>query len=212
MIINLFRKLLIDHISRVNTLSYRRNNWILSTKVPLPCPVFINKVTKIISEPLCWTKLFPNYHRTADLKNNLDVVLKKTKDFYQEKTKLGEKSNNPLHRLDAYTSWSGKKLGANITLFFTIPGKNSSQNIQNKTRSVAVGIRTCWNCGAADMWLDSDYEYKKFVNTKLHYARTTVKIVAVNVEPGGHTLNVKIVRAGKVSIVAIMVGPPDGPY
>ena len=212
MIINLFRKLLIDHISSVNTLSYRRNNWILSTKVPLPCPIFINKVTKIISEPLCWTKLFPNYHRTADLKNNLDVVLKNTKGFYQEKTKLGEKSNNPLDRLDAYTSWSGKKLGANITLFFTIPGKNSSQNIQNKTRSVAVGIRTCWNCGAADMWLDGDYEYKKFVNTKLNYARTTVKILAVNVEPGDHTVNVKIVRPGKVSIVAIMVGPPDGPY
>jgi hypothetical protein len=32
------------------------------------------------------------------------------------------------------------------------------------------------------------------------------------VEPGNHTLNVEIVRQGKVSIAAIMVGPSDGPY
>jgi hypothetical protein len=31
-------------------------------------------------------------------------------------------------------------------------------------------------------------------------------------ELGNHSLNVKIVREGKVSIVAIMVGPSDGPY
>ena len=77
---------------------------------------------------------------------------------------------------------------------------------------MAVGIRTCWNCGAADMWLDSDYEYKKFVNTKLHHERTSMTILAVNVEPGGHTVNVEIVKAGKVPIVAIAVGPSDGPY
>ena len=210
MVINLFRKILLNQISSVNTLLYHKN--ILSTKIPLPSPFFIDKTTKIISEPLCWTNVFPNYDRTADVKNNLDVILKKTKGFYQEKTKLAEESNNSLDRLDAYISWSGKTLGANMRLFFTVPGKNSSQNIENRTRSVAVGIRTCWNCGAADMWLDSDYEYKKFVNTKLHHERTSMTILAVNVEPGGHTVNVEIVKAGKVSIVAIAVGPSDGPY
>jgi hypothetical protein len=60
--------------------------------------------------------------------------------------------------------------------------------------------------------LDSDYKSKKIFSAKLHYGRTTTKIVALHVEPGNHTLNVEIVREGEVSIVAIMVGPSDGPY
>jgi hypothetical protein len=62
------------------------------------------------------------------------------------------------------------------------------------------------------MWLDSDYKSKKCINTKFHYKRTSTEIVALHVEPGNHSLNVEIVREGKVSIVAIMVGPSDGPY
>jgi hypothetical protein len=62
------------------------------------------------------------------------------------------------------------------------------------------------------MWLDSDYKSKKCFSAKLDHGRTTTKIVALHVEPGNHTLNVEIAREGKISIVAIMVGPSDGPY
>jgi hypothetical protein len=41
---------------------------ILRRNIALPCPVFINKTTKIISEPLCWTNLTPNYLRINDVK------------------------------------------------------------------------------------------------------------------------------------------------
>ncbi|CAB4023013.1 Hypothetical predicted protein [Paramuricea clavata] len=242
MVINLFRKIVLDHISSVITNS-RVTNWkkptrvsgvnesmrvhrgitfstrnqflrgLLRHKIALPRPLFIGKTTKIISEPLCWTNLTPNYHRINDVKNNLNVVRTKNKGFYLENAKIGGKCNKPPCRVDAYRSWTGKTVGANITFSFTVLGGNSSTSAGGiQTRSVAVAIRTCWNCGAADMWLDSCYKSKKIFSAKLHYGRTTTKIVALHVEPGNHTLNVEVVREGKVSIVAIMVGPSDGPY
>ncbi|CAB4023012.1 Hypothetical predicted protein, partial [Paramuricea clavata] len=242
LVINLFRKIVLDHISRVITNS-RVTRWkkptrvsrknesmrvhrgitfstrnqfprgLLRRKIALPCPVFINKTTKIISEPLCWTNLTPNYHRINDVKNNLNVVRTKTKGFYLENAKIGGKCDKPPCRVDAYSSWAGKTLGANIRFSFTIPGGNYSLSAGGiQTRSVEIAIRTCRNCGAADMWLDSDYKSKKCINTKFHYKRTSTEIVALHVEPGNYSLNVKIVREGKVSIVAIMVGPSDGPY
>ncbi|CAB4021352.1 Hypothetical predicted protein [Paramuricea clavata] len=242
MLINLFRRILLDHISTVITnsgVSHRKKSTrvarenkstrvtsgitlsmsdqlpprILRKQIALPRPVLIKKTTKIISEPLCWTNLSPNYHRINDVKNNLDVIITKTKGFFLETAKIGEKCSKPPCRVDSVSSWTGKTIGANITFSFTVPEENyplSAEGIQ--TRSVAIGIRTCWNCGVADMWLDSDYKSKKIFSTKLHYGRTCAKILALHVEPGNHTLNVEIVRQGKVSIVAIMVGPSDGPY
>ena len=248
MVINLFRRILLDHISNVisnsrvsrarkPTLVSRNSIYtrvparriefytsdslprgILHEKIFLPLPVFIKKNCKIISKSLCWTNLNPNYYRRNDVKSNLDVIVTKTSGFYLETTRIGEKCEIPPCRVDAYSSWTGKTVGANLSLSFTIPARASSQGIktrssrENETRSVEIGIRTCWNCGAADMWLDSDYKNRTLVNMKLHYGQTRVTILAVHVKPGYHTVNVEIVKAGKVSIVAIMVGPSDGPY
>jgi hypothetical protein len=137
MVINLFRKIVLDHISSVITNSRvtiwkkptrvsgenesmrvhrgitfsTRNRFLrglLRHKIALPRPVFIDKTTKIISKPLCWTKLTPNYHRINDVKNNLNVVRTKTKSFYLENAKIGGKCNKPPCRVDAYRSWTGK--------------------------------------------------------------------------------------------------------
>jgi hypothetical protein len=137
MVINLFRKIVLDHISSVITNSRvtiwkkptrvsgenesmrvhrgitfsTRNRFLrglLRHKIALPRPVFIDKTTKIISKPLCWTKLTPNCHRINDVKNNLNVVRTKTKSFYLENAKIGGKCNKPPCRVDAYRSWTGK--------------------------------------------------------------------------------------------------------
>ena len=117
----------------------------------------------------------------------------------------------PPCRTDAYTSWTGETLGARITFVFTISRVNTS-NAMKKTRSVAIAIRTSGAGGAAYMWLDGDSKKRIFVNTKLRYGRTSVVIIALHVAQGHHNLNVEIVKQGEVSIVALIVGPKDGPY
>lgn len=246
MIINLFRRILLYHISTIvtnpNPLSEtNRENYSmdvsrekhLMTKsredqliaressrklVKLPPRVFINKATNIISKPLCWTRLLPNYHRANEIKNTLDVVIKQTKGFYLENSTLGAKCVKKPCRVDAHSSWTGKTVGASMTFAVKIPRKNFSLGMgarsaeKMETRAVVVAARTCPACGAADIWLNNDDANKKLVNAKLIYGRTITAIIALHVKPGDHNLNLEIVREGKFSLVAVMVGPPDGPY
>jgi hypothetical protein len=234
MVINLLRKILLDHITSTKKstrilhdnkgtgapwrIESFTNNFLTGRTVAqqnsvLPSPVFLNKTTNIIMKPLCWTNLTSRYYRTDLVKSTLHVIIKHASGFHLETEIIGGKTNNKRpHRPDGYTSWIGKTVGAKMTLFFTIPGTNSSQGTENKTRSVAVARRTCRFCGAAHIWIDRDYHNKKFVDTNEQNVRTTVTMIALHVGQGDHIVNVEIARGGKVTILAIMVGPSDGPY
>ena len=246
MVINLFRRILLDHLPSAitNSLvlhgnkhtcpSYDKFKTIapvphgnksrpfssipttrdISSKnicVPLPRPVFINETTKIILDPLCWTGLSPNYSCEDCINNTLQVFVTKIRNFKSGIKKMKGKYHKPSCRADGFSSWTGKIIGARITFSFTVPRVNRC-NRRNITRSVAIATRTSGVGGAAHMWLDSDYKKRKFVNTKLNHGRTTVAILALHVAPGSHNVNVEVVRKGEVSIVALMVGPSDGPY
>ena len=237
MVINLFRRILIDHLS-VATSSRKKHACPSNTEttevvshenrsahllrdqieskisfkqISLPRPLFINKSTKMISNPLCWTGLTPNYFCENCVKNKLDIAVINMKNFQLANTKMRGECKKPPCRTDAYTSWTGETLGARITFVFTISRVNTFNAMKN-TRSVAIALRTSGVGGAAYMWLDGDYEKRIFVNTKLRYGRTSVVIIALHVAQGHHNLNVEIVKKGEVSIVALIVGPKDGPY
>lgn len=243
MIINLFRKILLDKIANVITNSrlqrlrklprvfHRKRFKIKDTsstsgelsattcreKLVLPGPVYISKATKLILKPLCWTNVLPYRYSADDVKIDLDVVVNKTKGFYLKNSDSRKCDKNACH-LDVQSSWIGKTVGAVMALAVTVPGGNSSLGTPlrlvetSKTRSVAIGMRQCADCGAVNVWLDTDHKNKKYVEMKLDYGRISTAIVATRVQPGNHTVNIEIVREGQVVIVALMVGPADGPY
>ena len=150
------------------------------------------------------------------LRNDLNVVVTQTKGFHVEDSKIGRKCIKPPCQYDKYTNWTGENVGANMTLSFTIPDNSSSQwQIKSQSKSarcIAVSFWTCPVCGAAHMWVDQNYKEKKFVNMKFGHMRATMAILAFHVKPGPHFINIEIIQKGHVSIFAIMIGPPDGPY
>lgn len=204
MIIKLFQRILLKQIASVTRVSRSGNS-----RQKIPPPVFIQKQTNIISKPLCWTQLSKNI--TKVLRNNLDVAVTKTKGFFPKTTHF-RKCKYAWCRTYAYTSWTGRTVGSNITFSFTIPGGDSRADGSKTRRSIAIALRTLWTYGAANVWLDDDYKNKKFVNTKFLWGRTIVRILALRVRSGHHRVHVEIAREGEVPIVGIMIGPKDGPY
>jgi hypothetical protein len=61
------------------------------------------------------------------------------------------------------------------------------------------------------MWLDNNFNEKRRIKLKDKLGRALVRIIAFRTKPGEHTLNIKIVKTGLVSLVGLMLGPPDGP-
>jgi hypothetical protein len=228
MIINLFRRTLLESLSNVmkdiNVSVFRAGESkhdLLSRAIvfeiprqndQLPPPVFIDP-SHLNIDPLCWTSLTPNY-KGDWINNSLDIVVTKTVGFVtQQLTKLQskeveEKCKNC--RLDGYSSWTGDRVGAYSQLSFEVPAHVSKED--NKGRSVVIATRSCWKCGTADVWLDNNYEERKTVDVRDELAHELSWIVAPRVNPGQHTLNIKVVKKGAFPLVGVMLGPPDGPF
>ncbi|XP_028393285.1 uncharacterized protein LOC114517690 [Dendronephthya gigantea] len=213
MIIKLLQTILLKHISSVTRVkkttrtSDESRGRISRQKIPLP--VFIQNERNIISKPLCWTQLSQNI--TKVLRNNLNVAVNETNGFYLKTTHFGN-CKCAWCRTYAYTSWTGRTVGSNMTFSFTIPGGDSRKDGSKTRRSIAIALRALWTYGAANVWLDDDDNHKKFVNAKSRWGRTIVRMLALRVDPGQHRLHVRIVREGEVSILGIMIGPNGGPY
>ena len=226
MVINLFRKILQESLSsltkNVNVPVSRETNAtrdLVSHAVPrtisrqhsqLPPPVFVDR-GHLNTDPLCWTTVTPNFKKHV-VNNSLDVVATKTEGFVRidytvSKSKKLSKKNC---RLDGYSSWTGKTVGAYTELSFEVPALVSREGTND--RSVVIAIRSCWNCGTADVWVDNNYNEKRRIRLEDRLARTYVRIIAFRVKPGEHTLNTKVVKKGMVSLVALMLGPPDGAF
>ena len=249
MVINLFRKILLQHVTNVtgNSRASREkkqtrashvktfmlfsrdtifahvqkgksfySGYQLSRKLILPRPVFITQIAKTFSKPLCWTTLVPRAGSAKDLRSNLNVTMTQANGFYEKDTRIGVKCIKPPCRTDGYTNWIGESIGANMTLSFTIPDNSSCKwpmkSKSARARSVGVAFRTCIRCGGADMWVDEEYENKKFVTMRFHYGRTNIAMLAFHVKPGPHSIHMKITKKGTVSVIAVIVGPTDGPY
>ena len=250
MVINLFRKILLEHtsnvignprvllenrqtcVSHVKTSTFSSRDDIFtrvgkgkifssryqrSGKTTLPRPVFLTQMTKIIAEPLCCTNYVPQTRHAKHLRNNLNVVIIQTKGFHVEDSKIGRKCIKPPCQYDKYTNWTGEDVDARMTISFIIPNNSFSQcpmksQSCKRARSVGVAFRTCVRCGGADMWVDKDYENKQFVPMKFGYGLTRIVMLAFHVQPGSHSINIKITKKGTISINAVIVGPSDGPY
>lgn len=208
MIINLLRDLLLDSISHVD----KGSGKIFNDKISLPQPVFIKSPSKIITSPICWTTISPNYKKTT-INNSMDVGVMENFGFdYLHNARIGGTCDAPRScRGDAYSGWSGKEVGASLTLSFAVPAlEHNSSGL--RSRSVAFATRTCNHCGAVEVWLDDDYLNRRLVNGKSNFYQTSMEIVAFRVNPGDHTMSVHVVGAGDVTVVGVMLGPPDGPY
>ena len=208
MIINLFRDLLLDNIGHVNELSKE----VFHDELVLPKPVFIAGQSKIITEPVCWTTVTPNFKKKI-IRNSMEVGVMENYgfDYFHDKAIGGGHCfTEDACRADAYSGWTGQDVGASLTLSFTVPPLGHKRRIQS--RSVVFATRTCWKCGIAEVWLDDDVVNRRHVRAQSQYAQTLLEIVALRVNPGDHTMSVKVVHPGFVSVVGVMLGPPDGPY
>ncbi len=208
MVINLFRDLLLDNIGHVDELSEQ----VFHDEVVLPRPVFIAKPSKIITDPVCWTAVTPNFKRKI-ITNSMEVGVMENFGFDYTHDKAiggGHCFSEDACRADAYSGWTGQDVGASLTLSFTVPALGHKRRIQS--RSVVIATRTCWKCGVAQVWLDDDVVNRRQVRAQSQYGQTLLEIVALRVNPGDHTMNVKVVRPGLFTVVGVMLGPPDGPY
>lgn len=200
-----------DKFARISTRSTKGelSGTNLHKTIVLPRPVFIDKASNIITKPLCWTNRLPHKYSVDDVKNNLDVFVTQTKRFHLRNLKIGGKSDKACY-LDVQS--------ARMTFAITVPEGDSSPGTNTmslesiKMRSVAVGIWKCPGCGAADIWLDNDHGNRTLVDMKFYYRQTSTATIAFHVKPGNHTVNVEIVREGDIPIVALIIGPADGPY
>lgn len=177
----------------------------------LPRPVYIKARNNMISHPLCWTTLTPNY-KTALIHDTLNVSVVKYKGFvYVEDVLIGGIGYPGIvYRTDAYSGWEGEKYGFEITIAFTIVPEEEKSSLLS--RSVGLVSRTTREGGVAEVWLNDDYNDRVSVNHRADYRQTNVHMIAVRVSPGEHTLTTRIVKHGLVSFIGIVIGPPDGPY
>jgi hypothetical protein len=208
MVINLFRDLLLDNIGHVDELSEQ----VFHDEVVLPKPVFIAEQSKIITDPVCWTTVTPNFKKKI-ITNSMEVGVMENYgfDFIHDKAIGGGYCfTENACRADAYSGWTGRDVGASLTLSFTVPPLGHKRRIQS--RSVVFATRTCWKCGVAEVWLDDDVVNRRHVRAQSQYSQTLLAIVSLRVNPGDHTMSVKVVHPGSVTVVGVMLGPPDGPY
>ena len=208
MTINLFRDLLLDSIGHVDELSRQ----IFHDEVVLPRPVFIAEQSKIITDPLCWTTVTPNFQKKI-IHNSMQVGVMENYGFdYVHDKPIGDGHcfSQEACRADAYSGWTGEDVGASLTLSFTVPPLGHKRRIQS--RSVIFATRTCFKCGVAEVWLDDDVINRRQIRAQSQYAQTLSTIIALRVNPGDHTMSVKLIQPGLVTVVGVMLGPPDGPY
>lgn len=208
MVINLFRDLLLDNIGHVDQLSRQ----VFHDEIILPQPVFIARQSKIITDPLCWTTVSPNYKKKI-IKNSMEVGVMENYGFDYVHDKViggGTCYTEEACRADAYSGWTGQDVGASLTLSFTVPPLGHKRRVQS--RSVVFATRTCWKCGVAEVWLDDDVVNRRQIRAQSQYAQTLLEIIALRVNPGDHTMSIKLLYPGLVTAVGVMLGPPDGPY
>lgn len=208
MVINLFRDLLLDSIGHVHELSRQ----VFHDEIVLPKPVFITGQSKIITDPLCWTTVTPNFQKKI-IANSMEVGVMENYGFdfvHDRQIGGGQCFSHEACRTDAYSGWTGHDVGASLTLSFTVPPLGHKRRIQS--RSVIFATRTGTKCGVAEVWLDDDVLNRRQIRAQSPYAQTLLSIVASRVKPGDHTMSVKIIQPGDISVVGVMLGPPDGPY
>ena len=208
MVINLFRDLLLDSIGHVHELSRQ----VFHDEIVLPKPVFITAQSKIITDPLCWTTVTPNFQKKI-IANSMEVGVMENYGFdfvHDRQIGGGHCFSHEACRTDAYSGWTGHDVGASLTLSFTVPPLGHKRRIQS--RSVIFATRTGLKCGVAEAWLDDDVLNRRQIQALSPYAQTLLSIVASRVKPGDHTMSVKIIHPGDISVVGVMLGPPDGPY
>ena len=175
----------------------------------LPKPVFI-RTNRMITNPLCWTTVSPANDQNTRIKNNLNIKVVKNTMFKFQPVIHACSGSSGFCPTDTYNGWVGTSVGATLIMSFTVPSA-ASENRAN-TRSVVLATRTCSYCGKARAWIDNDFENATFINGKLLQPRTLVHIIAVRVNPGIHTLTIRVFEPANVIVAGVMLGPPDGPY
>ena len=204
MLINTIRETILDIISK------RKPLRILPAET-LPTPVYIKTPEKMISHPLCWTTITPNYQNTS-IKVDLSITVVQNIAFeYLQLHRMGYPCHPPrVCRADAYAGWVGRTVGATLIISFVVPPREPGAGF--KTRSVVFATRTCDYCGNAKVWIDNDFENGKLVEAKRPMVQTSVNVIALHVKPGVHTLTIRVVEPANVTLAGLMLGPGDGPY
>ena len=208
--------MLIKVISRklVQLVGYGNDNKDHSRKnsIPrLPPPVYIKTQRNIISMPLCWTAVLSDYNK--HIHNSLEVSVFKSKGFVIMKPVLigGIRYSGHVYRTDAYGGWWASKKDSQITFAFNI--MPTEEHRLHSTRSVGLITRQSPTGGEVEAWMDDCFKKRVSIQLKtLYFRKTDVRIIAVHVPLGRHTLNVRITKGGDVPLTGIVIGPPDGPY
>ncbi len=187
----------------------------LSSKIPpLPSPVYIKGETSTIRSPKCWANLTPHY-KERTIHNTLRLTLVKNVGFkFVDKITIGKESYSAetVARTDAFGGLYANTIHSEVTISFTLLSQRS-EGVQSSISTGSVGMLTRYGVhrGTIEVWLDDRYEKRVRIALLSQKSQTAVVILATQVEPGIHTLTLRIVEEGHVVLVGVFVGPPDWP-
>ena len=178
---------------------------------PLPLPVYIRGENSTITSPQCWSNL------RHDLKNeitdnSLQLTLVRSVGFeYAKSIRIGKASYSAksVSRTDSFGGFLGNEVNSEVTVAFTVTPQRSEASIT--TGSVGIASRYGSGGGVVEVWLDDGYKKRVRVRLRSQYSQTAVAVVDVRVQPGRHTLTMRIVEKGSSVLAAVFVGPPDWP-
>ena len=169
----------------------------ISKYEPLPSPKYIKPPPSIIKNPLCWTGLTPDYKKKM-IWNTLKVSVFKTKGFVYNGNVpiLSPSHHGKAYRTDSFSCWCGTKIGSEIIFSLVVPELSSINLITRSSR----------DSGKLEVWLDQHVEEHVRIYPKHGNRQTVVITVATGVQPGNHTLTVRVAKEGNVPVVGIAVG------
>lgn len=166
----------------------------------IPPPLFLGLE---FPTPLCWTLITPDFKES--IYNTLDVRVLDENGF-----KLEYATNFPI-RFDRVICWKAESVGATMKLQFSIPdnlNQDLTVNEDRRTTRAEVAITTHTRFGgSAEIWLDLNTDNPIVLKEGRENdtgKRTQVDVIAKNIEPGVHTLNLKAVTKG-FCLTSIMV-------
>lgn len=173
--------------------------------VTLPKPLFFQRETEALKQPLCWTGVTPDISQDLH-RPNLQLQIVKNDGFYpsgsMREDNVSDKSADL--RTDAQGGWGTWQIYSSLKLRVYVPFTSSP-----KTRSVILLTRTSGSGGKAEIWLDDDDQEKIYICTMSLYGQNRLDTVATRVEPGYHTISVRTVTKGNFLVSGVLVGPPD---
>ncbi|XP_028392689.1 uncharacterized protein LOC114517231 [Dendronephthya gigantea] len=174
----------------------------------LPFPMYIRENSSITS-PQCWSNLRYDY-KNANTGNSLRLTLLKSIGFkYANTIRIGKISYSAksVERTDSFGGFLGKKVNSELTVAFTFTPHRSEASVT--TGSVGIASRYGNVGGVVEVWLDDGYNKRVRVRLRGYYAQTAVAMVDVGVQPGRHTLTMRIVKKGSCVLTAVFAWPSD---